>query len=759
MVSRLLPPPPEPFGSYARLVVFSGWCRFQKARSYYQRLRDRRLKSYSKRGQVPPLRRCICSMEIPSSGVDRGEVMGLSDQYLAHRFDLLGSGWVRVVHGMSCRGLEGRRFDMGMSVTPDREGKWLAGRVSKSNLKTAQRLWRLVDERYEPVDWHLDFKSGYRWSETLWYRDLPVPPAGGADVKVPWELARMQHLPILALAYGYASGAREGLKDRSIYAMEFRNQVLDFIATNPPRFGVNWYYAMDVGIRAANWLVAYDLFRAYGAEFDPDFDAAFRRSIYEHGRHIVGNLEWHPELRTNHYLANVVGLLFIAAYLARTRETDAWLAFSVQELIEEVKNQFYPEGANFEASTCYHRFSAEMVTYATALVLGLPKGKREALLSFNNRMMSGYPRLNPPPLPHYPLEGTDRMIPFPRWYFERLERMAGFTSDLTKPNGRIAQIGDNDSGRFLKVGTVYDVISAGEARETYSNLEGYTGLPDDSCFLDEDHLDHRNLAQEIEALFGKDNRGCDTDSGVLAAGLVRSLARGGNLPSCSKLGEPDASRRIRIGDSGGFEWGLAEICSLPEAKIVEEEIPFPGGGLLEGLFLCAYPDFGVYVYRSKRLFLAIRCGPVGQNGFGGHAHNDQLSIELNVDGEDWIADPGTYLYTPLPRCRDAYRSVKAHFAPRLGDREPGRMDLGLFRMGNEAEGRCVYFREDGFIGGHTGFGIPAYRSVTVRDHSVSIKDAYIGVPPDADEGTGLVAFWSSAPPFSPGYGSRLRKHP
>jgi hypothetical protein len=87
------------------------------------------------------------------------------------------------------------------------------------------------------------------------------------------------------------------------------------------------------------------------------------------------------------------------------------------------------------------------------------------------------------------------------------------------------------------------------------------------------------------------------------------------------------------------------------------------------------------------------------------------------------------------------------------------MDLGLFRMGDEAEGRCVYFREDGFIGRHTGFGIPAYRSVSVRDHSVSIRNSYIGVPPDADVGTGLVAFRSSALPFSPGYGSRLRKHP
>ena len=134
----------------------------------------------------------------------------------------------------------------------------------------------------------------------------------------------------------------------------------------------------------------------------------------------------------------------------------------------------------------------------------------------------------------------------------------------------------------------------------------------------------------------------------------------------------------------------------------EHEIPVPGGGLLQDLVLYAYPDFGVFVYRTKRMFLAIRCGSIGQDGVGGHAHNDQLSIELNVDGEDWIADPGTYLYTPIPELRDEYRSVRAHFAPRMGGREPGRMDPGLFRLGDEAEGKCVYFHEDGFIGSALG---------------------------------------------------------
>ena len=69
-----------------------------------------------------------------------------------------------------------------------------------------------------------------------------------------------------------------------------------------------------------------------------------------------------------------------------------------------------------------------------------------------------------------------------------------------------------------------------------------------------------------------------------------------------------------------------------------------GTSLREGLQLLGYPDFGLWLFRSPRLFVAVRCGPLGQNGRGGHSHNDQLTVEINIDGVDRVADPGTYLY-------------------------------------------------------------------------------------------------------------------
>jgi hypothetical protein len=189
-----------------------------------------------------------------------------------------------------------------------------------------------------------------------------------------------------------------------------------------------------------------------------------------------------------------------------------------------------------------------------------------------------------------------------------------------------------------------------------------------------------------------------------------------------RVGTEEDWRRYQLPFSKGEAGSEARDDTIidPQPQILE--IPMPGDDLCERIKLYAYPDFGLYIYRSKRLYLSIRCGAIGQNGNGGHAHNDQLSIELNVDGVDWIADPGTYLYTPLPKRRNDYRSVKAHFAPQVEGIEPSRLDLGLFSLGGKTRARCLYFGKEGFVGIHQGYGKPVYRAVQVLEDRVHIMD-------------------------------------
>jgi hypothetical protein len=440
--------------------------------AFLRRQRDNWLCTYSSfpQARVAGLATRLGDSPLEPLHIDTARTEALARRAVEHRFDLLGSGVVEVKHGVRCRGLEGYRYEMGRPTSADPRGEWLEDSISGPNLPAAQRRWRLIDGDYVPIDWQLDFKSGYRWSESTWYKDIVFGHLPGVDIKLPWELSRMQHLPQLAWAFAFARQGHPGFAPAERYAREMRNQLLDFIATNPPRLGVNWNCTMEVGIRVANWLIAFDLARAVGASFDTAFERVLLDSVFDHGRHIANNLEWFPEGRSNHYLANVVGLLFVASYLPRCREVDAWWRFARSQLVHEVGIQFGADGGNFEASTSYHRLSAEMVLYGTALALG----DRHA---------------------------GERSMEFPAWYVERLEKMAEFTEHCTKLDGTVVQVGDNDSGRFLKIDPAVCPGAAENAPERRMGPKGTVEDSDGPIYWQENHLEHRHLISSIRALY------------------------------------------------------------------------------------------------------------------------------------------------------------------------------------------------------------------------------------------------------------------
>lgn len=582
--------------------------------------------------------------------------------FLDHRFSLLGSDWVKVRYGMQAAGFGGHRYPRGEEVVPNGGGKWLENRINASNLRESQAIWGLVAPEYDPIDWHIDCKSGFRWKEITWYKDVRYGHLPGVDVKLPWELARMQHLPQLAVAYGCvrkSADAGNALTQR--IESEFRNQILDFIAVNPPRWGVNWSCTMDVAIRVANWVMAYDLMRCFGAEFDGGFKRIFTRSVCEHALHIAGNLEWSEELRGNHYLADVAGLVFASAYLPCGPQTDAWLALGMREFLSEVPYQFNPDGSNFEASTYYHRLSAEMVAYTTALLFALPE---------------------PPPLPGI--------------FLERLRAIRRFSEYITGSDGRFPQIGDNDAGRFLRISARYS--AALDASNRYLNLSMDTSA---QPRLVEDQL-------EVESLHR----------------AFTGLSHGGG-PVVSLSGWEAVVTRAYCRTAGVFA-----------------HHPEEGRGAPDGWTLESFPDFGLYVYRSPRFELWIRCGSIGQRGYGGHAHNDQHSFELAADGQRVVVDPGTFVYTPKPEARNYFRSTGSHNTLALGFQpvrfapvqcQPGNSGSGavpeqcewdsgpedLFRLREDAaRATLIAAGPNSFCGEHYGFGAAHRRTVELEGNTV-----------------------------------------
>jgi len=656
----------------------------------------------------------------------------VSQHYLNHHFDLLGSGWVQVRYGMRCQGMAGYHYETTYEVVPDSVGYWLVGRLNQANLATAQKIWQQVDTHYTPIDWQLDFKSGYRWSEKIYASRLPVSHLPGADIKVPWELSRMQHLPQLALR---ASSLGEDNNEAYLLVREIRNQWLDFIATNPPGFGVNWLCPMDIAIRGANWCLAWDILQASGFSLEPEDQSILAHSLYDHGCYIMKHLEWSRGHRANHYLADIAGLTFIASYLKSSTKTDAWLAFSIQELVTEMDHQFYPDGCNFEGSTAYHRFSSEMIFFSTALLLGLPSERKSNLKhqkygEINTGIKNLSLQKTPPQF--YSLQKNDlsaqQEVLFPAWYFERMERMAEFVMHITKPNNHIPQIGDNDNGRFFKLHPKYHKMSVLSAKQKYINLIGYDSLSDEMDYYIEDHLDCSHLVNIAYALFNRNDfsewlnkkppRKIKNQDYLVIKLLSNSIAiNAQRLPRVSKIKQPNCS----IGSEREFNKIHLEIEKKYNDCVLlykSKNKPNKSG---DQISLYSYPDFGLYLFVSDNIYLAIRCWPGRKPYMMSHMHLDQYSVELVIDGNEIISDPGSYIYTPLPIERWKYRSDEAHFSPFLSHNIEQWKKLDPFSSITLQPAYPAYFGLQGFFSSiDRGLEYGSFCFINVKDNEIKL---------------------------------------
>lgn len=252
----------------------------------------------------------------------------------------------------------------------------------------------------EPINWHVDFKSGEKWQKKF-YRDIITPQ--GADIKVPWELSRCQHLLWLGEAYLLTS--------KAIYAQEIIDEIYWWIKDNPLMYSVNWKCSMDVAFRAVNWIFALNMIAEYEG-FDDSFSEAISNSLWNHGFFIYNNLEKTIPYSNNHYVSDVVGLLYIGAIFHHTKKGIKWFRNSLKEYYLETRQQVLMSGVHYERSISYHRLMVELLSY-----------------------------------PIYMLQRLGVTVPLD--ILERIQKMYAFISNYTKNTGLSPLIADNDDGRFL----------------------------------------------------------------------------------------------------------------------------------------------------------------------------------------------------------------------------------------------------------------------------------------------------------------------
>ena len=99
--------------------------------------------------------------------------------------------------------------------------------------------------------------------------------------------------------------------------------------------------------------------------------AVFRRrfggALVEHGRFLVDRLEDWYLVPGNHLLGNLLGLLAIGTAVGDAADAARWRGVAVRNLAREARRQVCADGADFEGSTAYHRFSLELLLAADRL--------------------------------------------------------------------------------------------------------------------------------------------------------------------------------------------------------------------------------------------------------------------------------------------------------------------------------------------------------------------------------------------------------
>lgn len=249
-------------------------------------------------------------------------------------------------------------------------------------------------------DWQRDPISGLRAPQRHWstipYLDRDVV----GDHKVVWEINRHQYFVTFGQAYAYTQDER--------WPRAFMRMLDSWLIENPPTIGMNWCSSLEVSYRAISWIWALQLMGE-----SPTLDAEFRGRVMTglkaHGRHLERYLSTYFSPNT-HLTGEALGLYYIGKMCPELPRSKQWANLGASILNEEINRQVLSDGVYFEQATQYHRYTIEI---------------------FLHFMLLG---------------GSDS-----RRIVDSLNRMFDVLLHITRPDGTIPLIGDDDGGRLVQL--------------------------------------------------------------------------------------------------------------------------------------------------------------------------------------------------------------------------------------------------------------------------------------------------------------------
>jgi|GEM_PF-2611608 len=181
------------------------------------------------------------------------------------------------------------------------------------------------------------------------------------------------------------------------------------------------------------------------------------------------------------------------------------------------------------------------------------------------------------------------------------------------------------------------------------------------------------------------------------------------------------------------EDAFCETALLFGRSGIEKIKSFPAGSVT-GIPNKDFRDNGWFALRFQDNYCFVSAGGVGKSTQACYAHNDKLSYELCLQGEDIIVDPGSYTYYDLKE-RNTFRGTSYHNTIAVRNEEQNYLGNTAFSMKHQTHCKVLDFGADEqtfwFEGEHAGYkgaGFLHRRKIEFfkAEKKFTVKDVLIG---------------------------------
>jgi|GEM_PF-359551 len=267
-------------------------------------------------------------------------------------------------------------------------------------LKGDWKNYRVYEREFDlsfPVDWNFSSMPKSRWPNHHFSRINYRPGNPYGDIRVNWELNRLQFLPAMAAAQ----------PDQAISILS------DWLEKNPYLHGPGYLSSMEVALR---WISIYWSVCVSGDRLDSRLKTALTGLAASSGKYIEQRLSTYSSAG-NHLIIEAVGLFWLGMALKESKPGRRWIEKSRRILGEQITRQIHPDGTSQEQSFWYLGFVLDALF-------------------------------------HYFLMEDENKVPGE--VRERVEKAVQFIDEMTLPDGVYPDYGDRDDGFVFRISGNYN---------------------------------------------------------------------------------------------------------------------------------------------------------------------------------------------------------------------------------------------------------------------------------------------------------------